>query len=114
MHVPAFLNRQIFVNELPDIRIELSGTVKLSTNSIRSQPRLGVGVRVGVLDGVTVDVFVGGRVEVGCGVLVGRTVDVGSGVRVGVSVCVIVGVKVFVGVCVNVNVGRGDCVGSGV
>lgn len=69
-HVPAFLNLQIFVKELPGIRIELSGTVKLWTSSIRSQPRFGVGlglticfgtavkVRVCVSAAIEVDVFV--------------------------------------------------------
>ena len=70
-HVPAFLNLQIFVKELPGIRIELSGTVKLATSSIRSQPLFGVGlgpivcfgsgveVRICVRAVIEVDVFVG-------------------------------------------------------
>jgi hypothetical protein len=42
--VPLFLRRQIFVNELPGARVEPSGMVMSSTNSMRSHPRLGVGV----------------------------------------------------------------------
>ena len=69
--MPAFFNLQIFVKELPGIRIELSGTVKLLTNSIRSQPLFGVGlgldvcfgsgveVRACVSAGIEVEVFVG-------------------------------------------------------
>ena len=64
--MPAFLNLQIFVKELPGIRIELSGTVKLLTNSIRSQPRFGVGLGLNVCfgSGVEVTVSVSAAIEV--------------------------------------------------
>ena len=75
--MPEFFNRQTFVNELPGPKVELSGTVRSATNSMRSQPRLGVGVRdwngvrVGVREGVAVGVRVGVRVGVLEGVKVG-------------------------------------------
>lgn len=90
MHVPAFFNCQIFVNEEPGLRVESSGTFRELTNSMRSQPRFGVGVN----DGVTVAV----GVWVGRGVRVGEAVHVGRGVFVGVRVQVGMGVRVAVGV----------------
>src|SRR5215212_3867625 len=44
VQVPAFFKRQTFVKEEPGANTELFGTFKLSTNSMRSQPRFGVGV----------------------------------------------------------------------
>jgi hypothetical protein len=96
--VPAFFNLQTLVNELPGAKTELSGTVRSATNSIRSQPRLGVGVgdwngvRVGVR--VLVGVLVG--VLDGVAVADGVNVDVREGVTVGVNVFVLVGVRVGV------------------
>jgi hypothetical protein len=70
VHVPTFFSRQTLVKKVPGAKAELRGTVTSATNSIRSQPRLGVGVRVtvpvavhvgvrvGVRDGVNVDVGV--------------------------------------------------------
>lgn len=104
VHVPEFLNRQTLVNELPGVKTELSGTVRSATNSIRSQLRFGVGVRVtngvrvGVREGVRVGVLVGVRdgvregVDVALGVNVRVLVDVRVGVRDGVHVGVRVGV----------------------
>ena len=86
--MPAFRNRQTLVNALPGEKTELSGTVRSATNSIRSQPRLGVGVRV--TNGVRVGVREGVRVAVRVGVSVG----VREGVKVGVRDGVNVGVKV--------------------
>ena len=80
MQVPAFLRRQIFVNELPGVKVDPSGTVISSTNSMRSHPRLGVGV--GDWNGVRVGVSV--RVGVFVGVLLGVKVGVKVGVNVGV------------------------------
>lgn len=88
----------------------------------------GVGVDVGVADGV--DVFVGGGVSVGVGVVEGVGVavdvavsvgvDVTVGVEDGVGVFVVVGVAVTVGVLVGVEVGAvgvidgtGETVGVG-
>lgn len=68
--MPTFFNRQTFVNEAPGAKTELRGTVTSVTNSIRSQPRLGVGVRVTVpvADGVGVRVGVREGVKVKVGV----------------------------------------------
>ena len=82
--MPAFFNRQTLVNELPGAKMELSGTVRSAINSIRSQPRFGVGVgdRNGVRVGVRVGVREGVIVRVGEAVADGVSVLVG--VRVGV------------------------------
>jgi hypothetical protein len=80
VHVPLFLSRQTFVNERPGAKVEPSGTVRSATNSMRSHPRLGVGV--GDRNGV----------RVGLGVNVGVFVGVLEGVNVGVKVGVKVGV----------------------
>ena len=129
--VPAFFSRQTLVNELPGAKTEPSGTVRSSTNSIRSQPRLGVGVGdwygvlvgVGVCVGVLVGVLLGVNVSVNVGVNVGVKVAVFVGVCVGVLLGVSVGVRdgvivlvgvlggVRVGVDVNVSVDEGVCVG---
>ena len=67
MQVPVFFNRQTLVNELPGAKTKLSGMVRSATNSMRSQPRLGVGVgdRNGVRVGVRVGVREGVIVPVG-------------------------------------------------
>ena len=82
--MPEFLNRQTLVNKLPGEKTALSGTVKSATNSILSQPLLGVGVRV--TNGVRVGVREGVRVGVLVGVLVGvrEGVSVKDGVKDGV------------------------------
>ena len=59
--MPTFFNRQTLVNEASDAKTELRGTVTSAMNSIRSQPRLGVGVRVTVGVAVRVGVRVGVR-----------------------------------------------------
>lgn len=104
MHVPLFFRRQTLVKVEPGANTELSGIVRSPTNSMRSQPRFGVGVgdwngvRVGVA--VLVGVLVG--VKEGVNVAEGVNVGVREGVLVGVNVFVIVdvrvGVEVFVGV----------------
>lgn len=93
--MPLFLNRQTFVKLEPGVNVELSGTVTSRTNSIRSQPRFGVGVRVwnGVRVGVNVRV----------GVIVGVRDGVREGVMLGVNVRE--GVAVAVGVLLGVRVG---------
>lgn len=98
MQVPLFLSLQIFVKAEPGVNSELSGTVRSAINSIRSQPRFGVGVGdwMGVRVGVRVLVGVG--VRVADGVKVGVRVGVTLGVNVGVFVGVREGVKVRVGV----------------
>ncbi len=103
MQVPLFFKRQIFVKEEPGANTELSGIVRSSTNSIRSQPRFGVGV--GDWNGVrvAVGVFVGVLVGVREGVNVADGVKVG--VREGVTVGVCEGVTVAVFVTVGVRVG---------
>jgi hypothetical protein len=88
VQVPLFLSRQIFVNFEPGVNVELSGTVTSLTKVMRSQPRLGVGVRVK------------NGVRVGVNVLVGVTV----GVRDGVCEGVMLGVNVCEGEAVAVNV----------
>ena len=98
MHVPLFFKRHTFVNEEPGAKTELSGMVRSPTNSIRSQPRLGVGV--GDRNGVRVGV----RVLVGVFVGVREGVRVADGVNVGVREGVTVGVNVFVLVDVRVGV----------
>lgn len=85
---PEFFSRHIFVNLLPGAKVDPSGTVTSSTNSMRSHPRFGVGV--GDWNGVRVgvSVFVGVFVDV----LLGVNVGVAEGVSVGVKVAVLVGV----------------------
>ena len=89
-----FFKRQTFVNWDCGEKIAPSGTVKSWMNSMRSQPRFGVGV--GDWNGV----------RVGVSVLVG--VRDGVNVNVGVLAGVFVGVKVLVGVFVGVYVGVFD------
>ena len=88
VQVPLFFKRQTFVNWEPGVKMESSGTVRSATNSMRSHPRLGVGVGDwnGVL--VRVGVLVGVRegVSVRVGVREGVTVGVREGVSVGVKV----------------------------
>lgn len=62
-----FFKRQILVNDEPGRKTVLSGTVTSLTNSMRSQPRFGVDVRVwkGVRVGVSVRVGVTEGVRVG-------------------------------------------------
>jgi hypothetical protein len=93
-----FFKRHTFVKEDPGENTESSGMVRSSTNSMRSQPRFGVGV--GDWNGVRV------AVGVFVGVLVGvrEGVNVADGVNVGVREGVIVGVNVFVTVGVRVGV----------
>jgi len=98
VQVPLFFNRQTFVNELPGVNVDPSGMVTSPTNSIRSQPRFGVGV--GDWNGVRVGVNV--LVGVDVGVKVGVNVGVFVGVFDGVNVNVLVGVRV--GVLDGVNV----------
>ena len=59
--MPTFFSRQTLVNEVPAAKTELRGTVTSEMNSIRSQPRFGVGVRVTVPVAVRVGVRVGVR-----------------------------------------------------
>ena len=98
VQVPLFFNRQTFVNELPGANVDPSGMVTSPINSMRSQPRFGVGVgdwngvRVGV--NVLVGVDVGVKVSVNVGVFVGVFDGVNVNVLVGVRVGVLEGVNV--------------------
>ena len=79
---------------------------------------VGVGILVGVGEGVSVGVGwlvgVGAVVTVGVGVIVGVGISVGVGVGSSVGVGVALGVMVGVGISVGVAVGEGSSVGLGI